>query len=180
MVAVYLANGLYGPFVERFELLVQLFFVLKVMGDGLVHQLVAKNHRFVLVASGDALPDVAEELLTALAFKEPRIAVAVVDVIARLTARTVVHVENQVESVGTAPTHHIVDTLETIMTSCHTHVILIRKQLVIEWQADGIGTCTGYEVDIITGDIVVFELPPEVGCCIGTHHLAEHQVDHPC
>ena len=96
VVLVHLADGLNRALVERLELLVQFLLVLEVVGNRLVHQLIAENHRLVLVAGGDALPDVDEQLLAGLALKEPGIAMAVVDVVARLSAGTVVHIENQV------------------------------------------------------------------------------------
>ena len=77
-------------------MLVQVFLVLKVMGNGLVSQFISQDNGLVLVTVGDALPDTAEQLLTLLALEEPGLAMSVVDIITRLSAWAVVHIQNKV------------------------------------------------------------------------------------
>ena len=179
VVGVHLADSLDGTHVERLELLIQFLLVLEVMGDRLVHQFIAQNHRLVLVAGGDALPDVDEQLLARLALEQPGIAMAVVDVVARLSARTVMHVENEVKTRGTAPVHHRIDAGKAVLILGTAHVVLVGEKPVVERQADGVGSLACDESDVGTGDVVVLELLPEVGSKIRTHSLLDHQIDHP-
>ena len=179
VVGVHLADGLDGAHVERLELLVQLLLVLKVVGDGLIHQLIAENHWFVLVAGGNSLPDVDKQLLARLALEQPGIAMAVVDVVARLSAGTVVHVENQVETRVTAPVHHRVDAGKAVLILGAAHVVLVGEEPVVEGQADGVGSLSRDEGNVGTRDVVVLELAPELGGKVRTHGLLDHQVDHP-
>ena len=149
------------------------------MGDGLVHQLIAEDGGLVLVTVGNLAPDVAEELLRGLTFVDPGIAVAIVDVVARLTSRTIMHVENQIEMVGTAPANNAVDTLIAVFLACLPHIVLIGKELVVEGQTDGVGSLLCNEVDVGLRYIIVLELLPEVGRGIRTHCFLKEQVDHP-
>ena len=179
VVGVHLADGAHGTLVQRLEQLVQLLLVLEIVGDRLVHQFVAQNHGLVLVTESDALPDVAEQLLAGLALEQPGIAMAVIDIVARLSAGAVVHVENQVESRGTAPTHHRVDAGKTVLVLGPSHIVLVGEQPVVEGKTDGVGSLTCDKGDIGTGDVVVLELTPEVGGEVRSHGLLDHQVDHP-
>ena len=179
VVGVHLADGFDGTLVERFEQLVQFVLVLEVVRYRLVHQFVAQDHGLVLVAGSDALPDVNEQLLARLALEQPRIAVTVIDVVAGLPTRAVVHVENQVEARGPAPIHHRVDAGKSVLLPGAPHVILIGEESVVEGQTDGVGTLTRDETDVGAGDVVVLELAPEVGGKVRTHGLLDHQVNHP-
>ena len=179
MVLIYLSDSLRRLFIEWLQQRVERILVGEIMGDRLVHQFIAEDGCFVLIAVGNLAPDVAEELLTAITLEEPGIAVAVVDIIARLTTRTVVHIENQVEVVGLAPAHHRVDACVTVFLACLSHIVFISEELVVERQADGVGTLRGDEVDIGLRHIVVLELLPELCREVRSHSLLEQQVDHP-
>ena len=180
VVGVGLPYGGHRAFVERLQTAVQLLFVVKIVGNGLVHQFIAQDDRLIAVAARYALPDVAEELLRGLALEEPGVAVAVVDVVAGLAAGAVVHVEYEVEARLAAPAHHIVYALETVLMGGEPHVVFIGEELVVEGQADGVGTLVADEEDVVAGDVVVLEVGPELCGHIGTHHLLEEQVYHPC
>ena len=179
VILIHLADGLDRALVERLKLLVQFLLVLEVVGNRLVHQLIAENHRFVLVAGGDALPDVDEQLLAGLALKQPRIAMAVVDVVTRLTSGAVMHVENQVETLGTTPFHHRIDTGKAVLPFGEAHIVLVGEEPVVERQANGVGTLPCDETDVVTGDVVVLELTPEIGGEVRSNGLLDHQVNHP-
>ncbi len=179
VIGVHLADGLDCPLVERLEFLVQFLFVLKVMGYRLIHQLITENHRLVLVAGCDALPDVDEQLLARLTLKQPGVTMTIVDVVTRLSAWTVVHVENQIEASGTAPVHHRVDAGKAVLFLGATHVVLVGEKPVVEGQADGVGSLAGDEVDVGTSDVIVLELSPKISGKVRTHGLLDHQVDHP-
>ena len=179
VVTVYLADGLHGALVQRFELLVEFVFVFEVVGNGFVHQFVAEDDRLLGIAAGDALPDVAEQLLARLALEEPGVAIAVVDVVAGLRPRTVVHVENEVETCLPTPVNNLVDALEAVLLVGEAHVVLMGEELVVERQADGVGARALDVANVGLGDVVVLELPPEAGCLVGSHGLLQQQVDHP-
>ena len=149
------------------------------MGYRLVHELVAKNDRLLSIALGDALPDVAEQLLALLALEEPRVAVAVVDIVARLRAWAVVHVENEIEPGIATPADYLVYALETVLIVGEPHVVFIGEQLVVEWKTDGVCSRLCNEVDVGLSDVVVFELLPETCCLVWPHSLFQHQVNHP-
>ena len=104
---------------------------------------------------------------------------AVIDVVARLSARTVVHVKNQVKTCGTAPIYYRVDAGKSILVLRAAHVVLVGEEPVVERQADGVGSLAGNETDVGTGDVVVLELAPEIGGEVRTHGLLDHQVNHP-
>lgn len=104
---------------------------------------------------------------------------AIVDVVTRLTTRTVVHVENQVKSIELAPVYHLVHHTEAFASVVFAHIVLVGKELVVEWQANGVGTRLLNEGDVGSRDVVVLEGLPELTCEVGTRQLANHVVDHP-
>ena len=179
MVFVNLPDSPHESFVERFKQAVDFFLVVEVGCYGLVHQLIAQDSRLVTVATGYLLPDVAHQLLAPLAVEEPRIAIAIIDVVTSLSVRTVVHIENEVKTVGLAPAHHRVHACKAVLPRRQPHVVLVGEELVVERQAYRVGTRRGYEVYVAAGDVVVLELRPEVGSGIGAHQLAQHLIDHP-
>ena len=89
------------------------------------------------------------------------------------------HIENQIQTIRFAPAHDGVDAHMTVLLSCLTHIVLIGEEFIVEGQTDGVGTLRGNEVDISTGDIVIFELLPELCGEIRAYSLLEEQVDHP-
>ena len=103
VVFIYLSDGLYRLFIYRLQQLVERVLVGKIVSDGLVHQFVAQNGGLAAIAIGYLAPDIAELLLALLTFEQPGVTVSVVDVIARLSAWTVVHIQNQIQVVGLAP-----------------------------------------------------------------------------
>ena len=179
VVLVDLANGFHTALVERLQQGVERVLVAEVVSDRLVHQLVAQDDGLLLVAVGYLAPNLAEELLRRFALEEPGIAVPIIDVVARLSAWAVVHIEDEIEPVGTAPTDDAVDALVAILCACLAHIVLVGEELVVEGQADGVGTLLSNEVDVGTGHIVVLELLPELGCEVRTYGFLEEQVDHP-
>ena len=62
MVVVVAADSFYGTLVQRLELGVECLGV-EVVCNRLIDEFVAEDYRLVLVALGNLLPDVAEELL---------------------------------------------------------------------------------------------------------------------
>ena len=90
------------------------------------------------------------------------------------------HVEDEVEPLGAAPLHQLVNDAEPfVCIVSQTHVILVGEEPVVEWQAHSIGSPLANEVQVITGDVVLFELLPEAGGLVGAHQLAQHEIDHP-
>ena len=89
------------------------------------------------------------------------------------------HIENKVKVVGLAPAHHGVDALIAVFGACLPHIVFVGEELVVERQADGVGSLPGDEVDVLTSHIVVLELLPELSREVGTYSLLEEQVDHP-
>ena len=63
VVLVGLPDGLRGSLVERLQKQVEGVLIGKIVGNGLVHQLIAQDDGLVPVVTGYALPDVAEQLL---------------------------------------------------------------------------------------------------------------------
>ena len=180
MISVNAAYSLHRPFVKGFKTLVQFFLVLEIVSYRLVHQLIAENHGLITIAAGNLLPDIAEQQLTLFAFEQPGITEAVVNVIARLTTRTIMHVENQVKSCLPAPFHHLVNPPKSFAAVIgQPHIVLIGKEFVVEWQANCIRTCRGNETDVGLSDVVLLELLPECRSLIGTDGLTKHQVYHP-
>lgn len=57
------------------------------------------------------------------------------------------------------------------------HIVLVRKQFVMERQADGVGTLLLDEADVLARYIIVLECFPEVGRKVRSHQLAEHLID---
>ena len=179
VVFIYLSDGLYRLFIYRLQLLIQLVSVLEIVSDRLVHQFVAQDGGLTAIAIGYLAPYLAEQLLTLFTLEEPGVAMSVVDIVARLSTRTVVHVQNQIQTIGLTPRDHRVDTLIAILLARLSHVVLIGEQLVVEWQSDGVCPLMGNEVDILACHVVILELLPELGCSIRPHGLFHHEVDHP-
>lgn len=181
VVGIDLADHGSDALIKRLDQLVELLLVLKVVGERLVDELVTQDGGLGLVTVGNHAPDAAILLLCLLAFEEPGVAVAVVDVVARLSARGIVHVEDEVEIVGLAPRDDAVDAREAFACGQWgdvAHVVLVGEELVVERQTDGVGTGLGDEVDVGAGDVVVLELTPEAGRGLWADELAEHLVDH--
>ena len=177
VVAVGLAY-LHGAFfVDFHKPLFQFLFVLPIVRNRLVHYLVAEYHRLVLVAFGYAAPYLVEEFLTPAALEKPWVAVAVVDVVACLSAGSVVHVEYQVESCLAAPFNHVVDVLVAVLRRSESHIVLVGEKFVVQRQADGVAACGFDKHYVVLGHIIVLELFPKVGCRVGSDELAEHFVD---
>ena len=141
MVRVYFADYRSHSLVKRFQLCVKFVYIIEIWGDRLVYEIIRDNYRFILIILGDALPDVAEELLRSLAFKKPRVAVAVVDIVSGLSARGIVHIQDHIQTVLAAPSDNIVQTLETVLTGGKAHIILVCKELVVERHTYRIRTC---------------------------------------
>ena len=149
------------------------------MGNGLVHQLVAKNGRLVLIAISYLTPYLAEQLLRGFTLIDPRIAVAIVDIITSLSTWAVVHIENEIKIVGATPANDAIDALKTVFRTCLPHIVLIRKELVVKRQTDGVCSLGSNKIDVGASDIVVLEQSPELGCSLRTHCLLEEQINHP-
>ncbi len=177
MVVVYLADGGYSFLIYIFQLRVEFFHVLEVRGNGLVEEFVTEDDRFVLVAVGYPAPDVAIELLAGFAVEQPGITVAVVDVVARLSAGGVVHVEDEIQVRLTTPVYKAVYAGKAVLGGGQPHIVLVRKQFVMERQTDGVGTPALDEADVFARYVVVLECLPEVGGKVRSHQLAEHLVD---
>lgn len=105
MVVIHLSDCPGSPLVDTFELGIHLCLKLLAEHGGywLVHQFITQYHRFVLVSLGYSLPDVAEELLACFTLEKPGITMSIVDIVACLSARAVVHVQNQMQAVFAAP-----------------------------------------------------------------------------
>ena len=149
------------------------------MGDGLVHQFVTQDGGLALITIGYLAPYLTEQLLRGLALEEPGIAMTIIDIITRLTTRTVVHIKDQIQVISLAPTDDAINTLITVFLACLTHIILVSKEFIVKGQTDGVGTLLGDEVDIGTSDIIILELLPELGREIWSYSLLEEQIDHP-
>ena len=141
MVRVYFADYRSHSLVKRFQLCVKFVYIIEIWGDRLVYEIIRDNYRFILIILGDALPDVAEELLRSLAFKKPRIAVAVVDVVAGLSARGIVHIQDHIQPMPAAPSDHIIQTFESVLTGGQAHIIFVSEELVVERHTYSIRTC---------------------------------------
>ena len=63
MVLIDLADALHATLIKGLQHLVKRILILEIMGNGLVHQLVAKNGRLVLIAISYLTPYLAEQLL---------------------------------------------------------------------------------------------------------------------
>lgn len=104
---------------------------------------------------------------------------SVINIVARLSARAIVHVQNQMQAVFAAPFYGLVHHAESLSFIVLAHIIFACEEFVVERQADGVGTCACDVGDIILGDIMVLESLPERSGEIRTSQLADHSVDHP-
>ena len=127
VVPVHFADGGDSPFMQGLEQGVELILIFKIGSDGLVDQFVAEDDGFVLVVGGDPLPDVAEQGLRGFAPEKPGIAVTVIDVGTGLSARGVVHVQDQVQAVFAAPIHAAVHEQEAVPAAFRTHVVFVKS-----------------------------------------------------
>ena len=177
MVLIYLADSRYTFFIYIFQLSVELFYILEVRSDRLVVQFITQDDRLVLIMIGNLAPDVAVKLLALLAVEQPRIAVAIINIIACLSTGSIVHIQDKVKICFTTPVYERIYTGKSILIDRQTHIIFVRKQFIMERQADGIGTRILDELYIFARHIIILECLPEVGCKVRTHQLTEHLVD---
>ena len=96
VVGIYFADSLHATLVQRLYKGVERVLVFPVVRDRFIDKLIAENCSLVFVAVGNVAPNVAHQLLALLALKEPGVTIAVVDVVARLSAGCIVHVENEI------------------------------------------------------------------------------------
>ena len=177
MVGVHLADSGYSLLIDIFQLTVQFFHIREVRSNRFVEKLITQNHRFIFITLRNLAPDVTIQLLAGFTFKQPGIAITVVNVISRLSARSIVHIKNQIKIGFTTPFHHTVHPGETILIGCQPHKVLICEQLIVKRQTDCIRTCILDELNIFTGDVIVLKRFPELSGKVGSHQLTEHLVD---
>ena len=138
MVRIHLADSSRHPLVERLKLGIELRNILEVWSYRLIDEVICNDYRLILIILGDTFPDIAEKLLRGLALKEPRVAVAVIDVVTGLSTRSIVHVKNDIEAMSTAPSDHVIKSLEAVLVGCQAHIILICEELIVERNTDGV------------------------------------------
>ena len=173
-------KGLFDSLVKRLKLLIEILDIIKIWGDRLIDKVICQNHRLVLIVLGDLLPDVAEKLLGSLAFEQPRVAIAVVDVVACLSSWSIVHIEDDIETIFTAPADGIVKPFKAILIGSQSHIVLVCEELVVEWDTDGVGSCRSDELNVLFSHIVVLEHLPELCSKVRTDHFTEHLVYKSC
>ena len=165
---------------ERLQFGIKLRNILEIRSNRLIDKVIRNDHWLILIVLCNTLPDVAEKLLGSLTLEEPRIAVAVIDIVSCLSSRGIMHVKYYIETMRTAPADHVIQSLETILIRRQTHIILVCEEFVVEWYTDGIRSLGSDELDILLGHIVVLEHLPELCSKVRADHLLEHLVDHPC
>ena len=167
-------NGGYCLFVERLQGSIQFGHIISKIGSyRLIQEIVTQNHRFILVPGSYFLPDGDKNFLTFGTGHQPGITVTVVDVVACLTTRGIMHVENQINFGFAAPVQQGIDALKSVLAGREAQVIFLCKQLVMKRQTDGIDSRTLKETDILPRDIVVLEFFPEFVCEVGTCQFPE-------
>ena len=179
MVIVHLADSSYPFLINIFQFTVQFFHIRKIRSDRFIEKLITENHRFILIPVCNLAPDIAIQLLAGFTFKQPRISVAIIYIITRLSTRSIMHIKNQIKIGFTAPFHNTVYTGKTILTGSQPHKVLIREKLIMEWKTNGIRTCILNKLNIFTNDIIVFESFPKLSSKVGSYQLAEHFIDKP-
>ncbi len=177
MVLVNLTNRRHSPFVEGLELGIEFILIIEICGNRLVYQFIAENHRLVLIIIRNRLPYVAELFLRLLAFKKPRIAIRIVDIVSGLTAGGIMHVKNEIKVVGATPAHHAVYPCKTILAGCKPHVVFICEEFVMKRQADCVGAGRRDIVNVCLGYIVVFKLLPEFCGFVRSDKMTEKVID---
>ena len=180
MVCIDLSYRCCNPLVKRLKKVIQILDIIKIWSDRLVDKVIGQNHRLVLIVLGNLLPYVAEELLRCFAFKQPRIAVAVVDVVSGLSSWGVVHIENDIEAVLAAPADGIVKPLEAVLSGSQSHIVLVCEELVVERNTDGVGSCRSDELNVLFSHIIVLEHLPELCSKVRAYHFTEHLVNQSC
>ena len=180
VVVVNLSYGSSHPLVKRLKKIIEILDIIKIWSYRLVDKVICQNHRLILIVPGNLLPYVAEELLRCLAFKKPRVAVAVVNVVSCLSAWSVVHIENDIETVLATPADGIVKPLEAVLGGSQSHIVLVCEELVVERDTDGVSPCRSYELNVLFCHIVVLEHLPELCSKVRTDHFTEHLVNKSC
>ncbi len=89
------------------------------------------------------------------------------------------HVENQIQIVGLTPTQHRIYTLIAVLHSRLPHIIFISEEFVVKRQANSVGTLLRNKVNILSRDIVILKLLPELCGKVRSYSLFEKQVNHP-
>ncbi len=87
------------------------------------------------------------------------------------------HIEDEVEVVGLAPAYNAVDAGETILILSKSHIVFVGEEFIMEWKADGIGSCGSNEVDVIFSDVIIFESCPELGGVVRPYEFADKLID---
>ena len=177
MVSVHLTDSSYTHLIDIFQFAVQFFHIGEVRGNGLIEKLITEDNRLILITVCNLAPNVAIQLLTRFAFKQPGISVTIIDIITSLSARSIVHIKNQIKVSFTAPFHYTVHTGKAVLSGGQSHKVLIGEEFIMEREADSVRTCVLDELYVLTGNVIVFKRFPEFGGKVGSHQLAEHFID---
>ena len=132
MVSVHLPDRRHRTLMQSLQLPVHLIHLLEIRGYRLINQLIAQNHRLIFIIVRDPSPNRAEKLLALLTLEQPGITIAIVNIISGLATRSIVHVQDQVNAIVTAPADNAVHTGKTILIGFQSHIILIREQFIME------------------------------------------------
>ena len=124
MIAVIPADCFNRPLVKRFKQRVEIL-IIKIGRNRLIHKFIAKYYGLFGIMGGYSCPDVNKEFLGLFAFEKPGISVAVVNVVSGLSSRTIVHIENKVESGIPAPLHERIYPFKSVLGRHQTHIILV-------------------------------------------------------
>ena len=169
MVIVHFTDSSYAFLINIFQFTVQFFHIREIRSDRFIEKFIAENYRLILIPVCNLTPNIAVQLLAGFTFKQPGIPVTIIYIITRLSARSIVHIENQIKIGFTTPFHNTVYTGKAILTGSQPHKVLIRKKLIMERKTDGIRTCILNKLNILTSDIIVFECFPELSSKVRSH-----------
>ena len=165
---------------ERLQLGVQFRNILEIRGDWFIDEVICNDYRLISIILCYPLPNVTEELLRSLAFKEPRVAVAVIDIVSCLSSWSIMHIEDDIKTMCAAPADHVIKPLEAVLISCQSHIILISEELIMERHTNSVRSSRCNKLDILFSHVIVLEHLPELCSKVRSDHLLEHLVDHPC
>ena len=158
---VHLANGFRRTDHQRLEFGVQLLLVFEIVGDRLVHQVIAEDRGFIRITGRNAAPDGDEPFLHLRTAEQPRITVRIVDVVAGLPARTVVHIENQPQPGVTTPLYNAVHEGKSLLGIMQPEILLPGEELVMERQPHGRSSGRSDVIDIFACDVILAKRTPE-------------------
>ncbi len=122
-------------------------------------------------------PYITKQFFARLTFHQPRISVAIINIISCLPPRSIMHIQYNIQTFLATPLYNLIYHSKAVMIGSLSHIILIRKELIMKWYPHGIHTGLFDIFYIFFGYIILFKFIPKPICKIRPYHFTKSLID---